>query len=149
MKTKSLTESGIDDMMPIIPWTCYLLLSQGYEVIENLLLQDNKSSILLERNRKASSGKGTRHINIHYFFITDQVNMKELTIEWCSMKQMVADYETEPILGSHFRHQRDYIIGRVGSSKPKMEAVSIDKKINNKKKKVNSAKAVSRWWHSK
>ncbi len=74
LNTKSSTESelvGVDNMMPIIMWTCYFLLSQGYGVIENLLLQDNKSSILLERNRKASSGKRTRHINIVYFFITD------------------------------------------------------------------------------
>jgi hypothetical protein len=74
LNTKSLTESelvGVDNMMPIILWTCYFLLSQGYGVIKNLLLQDNKSSILLERNGKASSRKRTRHINIHYFFITD------------------------------------------------------------------------------
>jgi hypothetical protein len=65
--------------------------------------------------------------------------MKELTIKWCPTKQMVADFMTKPIRGSHFRHLRDYIMGRVCSSKPKtkMEAVSIDKKINNKKKKVN------------
>jgi hypothetical protein len=74
LNTKSLTESelvGIDDMMPIILWTCYFLLSQGHGGIENLLLQDNKSSILLERNCKASSGKRKSHINICYFFITD------------------------------------------------------------------------------
>jgi hypothetical protein len=67
LNTKSSTESelvGIDNMMPIILWTCYFLLSQGYGVIKNLLLQDNKSLILLERNGKASSGKSTRHINI-------------------------------------------------------------------------------------
>jgi hypothetical protein len=67
LNTKSSTESelvGIDDMMPIILWTCYFLLSQGYEVIKNLLLQDNKSLILLERNGKVSSRKCTRHINI-------------------------------------------------------------------------------------
>jgi hypothetical protein len=49
LNTKSSTESelvGMDDMMPIILWTCYFLLSQGYEVIENLSLQDNKSSNL-------------------------------------------------------------------------------------------------------
>ncbi len=136
LNTKNLNESelvGFNNMMPIILWTHNFLLSQGHEVIKNLLLQDNKSSILIERNGKASSWKCTRHINISYFFITDQVNMKELTIEWCPMKQLV----TEPIQGSHFRHLRDYIIGRVCSSKPKMEAVCIDKKINNKKKKVN------------
>ncbi len=45
LNTKSSTESelvGIDNMMPIIQWTCYFLLSQGYGVIENLLLQDKK-----------------------------------------------------------------------------------------------------------
>ena len=79
LNTRSSTESelvGVDDMMPIICWTRYFLLSQGYGIIENLLLQDNRSSILLERNGRASSGKRTRHINIQYFFITDWVNMK-------------------------------------------------------------------------
>jgi hypothetical protein len=83
LNTKSSTESklvGIIYMMPIVLCTCYFLLSQGYGIVENLLLQDNKSSILLEQNGKASSGKRTRHINIRYFFITDQVNMKEISI---------------------------------------------------------------------
>ena len=67
----------VDDMMPIIIWTCYFLLSQRYGIIENLLLQDNQSSILLERNRRASSSKCTRHINIRHFFIADWVNIKK------------------------------------------------------------------------
>ncbi len=58
--------------------------------------------------------------------------MKELTIEWCPTTQMVANFMMKPIQGSHFRHLRDYIMGRVCSSKPKMEAVHIDKKINKK-----------------
>ncbi len=67
------------------------------------------------------------------------MNLKELIIEWCSAKQMVPDFMTKKLIqGSHFRHLRDYIMGRVCSSKPKMEAVNIDKKINNNKKKVNS-----------
>jgi hypothetical protein len=85
LNTKSSTESElvcIDDMMPIMLWTCYFLLSQVYIIIENLLLQDNKSSILLEQNGKALSGKRTRHINIQYFFITDRVNRKEISIGW-------------------------------------------------------------------
>ena len=77
-------------MMPIICWTRYFLLSQGYGIIENLLLQDNKSSILLEQNGRASSGKHTRHINIRYFFITDRVNMKEQSAavkNWHSLRR--------------------------------------------------------------
>jgi hypothetical protein len=67
LNTRSSTESKlvcVEDMMPIIIWTHYFLLSQGYGIIENLLLHDNKSSILLEQNGKASSGKRMRHFNI-------------------------------------------------------------------------------------
>ncbi len=95
LNTRSSTESelvGVDDMMAIIIWTCYFLLSQGYGIVENLLLQDNNSSILLEQNGKALSSKRTRHINIGYFFITDQVNMKEISLHWCPTKEMVADF---------------------------------------------------------
>jgi hypothetical protein len=53
------------------------------------------------------------------------------------MKQILTDFMTKPIQGSHFRYLRDYIMGRVHSSKPNMEAVNIDKKINNNKKKMN------------
>ena len=106
LNTRSSTESelvGVDDMMPIILWTRYFLLSQGYGIIENLLLQDNKSAILLERNGKASSSKRTRHINIRYFFVCDRVNMKEISVHWCPTKEMVADFWTKPLQGSHFR----------------------------------------------
>jgi hypothetical protein len=47
--------------------------AQGYNVKDNVLFQDNNSSILLENNGKASSRKRTKHINIRYFFITDRV----------------------------------------------------------------------------
>ncbi len=70
LNTRSSTESelvGVDDMMPIIIWTCYFLLLQGYGIVENLLLQDNKSSILLEQNKIALRSKCTRHINIDTF----------------------------------------------------------------------------------
>ena len=100
LTVKSLTEGelvGVDDMMPIILWTLQFLLAQGYGIKENLLLQDNKSLILLERNVKASSGKRKRHINISYFFITDWVNMKEVSIDWCPTKEMVADFMTKPL----------------------------------------------------
>jgi hypothetical protein len=121
LNTKNSIESelvGVNDMMPIIILTHYFFLEQGYGVVENLLFQDNKSLILLERNGKASSGKPTRHINIHYFFITDQVNMKEVAIEWCPAKKMVADFMTKPLQGSHFRNLRDYIMGKVHNAKP-------------------------------
>jgi hypothetical protein len=90
LNTQSSTESelvDVDNMMPIVVWSRYFLMAPGYGVTQNLLLQDNRSSMLLERNVKASSGKQTGHINIRYFFITDWINMKEIEIEWCPTKK--------------------------------------------------------------
>ena len=69
---------GVDDMMSSILWTRYFLNHQGYKVNDNIIFQDNKSSMLLERNGKASSGKRTKHINVRYFFITDRISKGEV-----------------------------------------------------------------------
>jgi hypothetical protein len=68
LNTRSSTKSdlvGVDDMMPIVVWSQYFLMAQGYGVTQNLLLQDNQSSILLERNGRASSGKQTRTLTFN------------------------------------------------------------------------------------
>ena len=77
LNTRSSTESelvGVDDCMPAVCWTRYFLEAQGYGVVENIVFQDNQSAILLEKNGKQSSGKKTRHMDIRYFFITDNIN---------------------------------------------------------------------------
>jgi hypothetical protein len=43
--------------------------------------------------------------------------MKEVTIDWCPTKQMVADFMTKPLQGCQFRNLRDYIMGRIRSTK--------------------------------
>ena len=61
--TWSSTESelvGVNDMMSLILWTQYFLNRQGYKVKDNFVFQDNKSTVLLERNGKSSSGKRTK-----------------------------------------------------------------------------------------
>ena len=77
--------------------------------------------MLLEKNGRASSCKQTRHINIRYYFVTDRVNMKEIEIEWCPTKEMVADFMTKPLQlqGSHFRRLRDLIMGMTKVEKSK------------------------------
>ena len=67
LNTKISTESelvGVDDYMPMVIWVIYFLEAQGYIVSDNFLHQENQSSIKLEQNGKASSGKRTRHIAI-------------------------------------------------------------------------------------
>ena len=115
MGTQSSNESELvsgDGIMPIVVWNRNLLMA-GYGVAQNIFLQDNRGTMLVEylrgdhnqplmlgaeQNGKTSSGKRTRHINIQYFFITDRVNMKEISIDWCptKKKKIVADFMTNP-----------------------------------------------------
>ena len=121
LNTRSSTESevvGADDFMPPICWTRYFLEAQGYCVDDNILYQDNKSSILLETNGKASSGKRTKHINIRYFFITDRVKKGDVSVVWCPTGDMIADYATKPLQGSLFKKFRDQIMGVISTIGP-------------------------------
>ena len=114
LNTCSSTESelvGVDDMMPSILWTRYFLKAQGYKVNDNVIFQDNKSTMLLERNGKASSSKRTKHINVRYFFITNRIARGEVRVEWCPTADMVVDFMTKPLRGTTFKRFRDLIMG--------------------------------------
>jgi len=92
LNTRSSTEAeivGADDFMPAICWTRYFMEAQGYHVKDNVLFQDNKSAILLEKNGKASSSKHTKHINIRYFLITNRVNNGDVSLSWCLTGDMI------------------------------------------------------------
>ena len=75
----------------------YFLEAQGYIVSDNLLQQDNQSSIKLEKIRKASSGKRTRHISIRYYFVTDKIAGGDLRVDYCPTDKMLADFFTKPL----------------------------------------------------
>jgi hypothetical protein len=113
INTKSSTEAelvGVNDILPQALWTRYFLEAQGYAVNESIVYQDNKSTILLAENGKASSGKRTRHINIRYFFIKDRVASGEVKIEYCPTNEMVGDFFTKPLHGMQFIKFRDEIM---------------------------------------
>jgi hypothetical protein len=113
LNTKSSTEAelvGVDDVMPLVLWTRYFLGAQGYDVRENKVFQDNQSAILLEKNGRRSSSRRTRHINIRYFFVTDRIQAKELTVEYCPTGEMLADMFTKPLQGSLFRRFRQAVM---------------------------------------
>jgi len=106
MNTRSSTEAelvGVNDAMALILWTRHFLEAQGYTVDKNVVYQDNESAILLEKNGRRSSTKRTRHLEIRYFFVTDNVERKKMTIEYCPTGDMIADYFTKPLQGSPFR----------------------------------------------
>jgi Reverse transcriptase (RNA-dependent DNA polymerase) len=113
VNTKSSTEAevvGANDVMPQLLWTQYFLKAQGYSSTNTILYQDNKSAILLAKNGRASSSKRTRHLNIRYYFITDRIASKELTVEYCPTEDMLADFFTKPLQEALFRKLRDLIM---------------------------------------
>ena len=104
--TRSTCEAelvGADDASTEILWTKSFLEAQGYEVRENILYQDHKSMILLLNNRKASSGKRTRAINIRYFFLHNQQEKGNITIKYCPTGEMIGNFMTKPKQGSDFK----------------------------------------------
>jgi hypothetical protein len=72
INTKSSTKAelaGVDDSLRYILWTRYFMQEQGYNMEPSIIHQDNMSTILLERNGRASASNQTKHIKVKYFFI--------------------------------------------------------------------------------
>jgi hypothetical protein len=74
---------GVDDAMNFVVWI-QLFMGEQMKTVwkesalskfmqKKVILQDNTSTIQLEKNGKQSSTKRTRHINIHYFYVTSKV----------------------------------------------------------------------------
>ena len=113
LNTRSSTETelvGVDDVMPQILWTNNFIKAQGWDYSETIIYQDNKSAILLEKNGKASSSQRTKHINIRYFFIKDQVDKGNMKIEFLGTKDMIADFFSKPLTGKKFIEFRNQIM---------------------------------------
>ena len=111
--TRSSTKAelvGLYDVLPQIIWTHNFLLAQGYAINDSIVHQDNKSTILLAENGRASCSKRTRHLNIRYFFITDRIKAGDLSIAYCPTGDMFADYFTKPLQGALFQKMRNFIM---------------------------------------
>ena len=111
---RSSTESeliGVYDVLPQVVWTKQFLEEQGWLDSATVVYQDNTSSILLERNGRSSSTKHTKHMNIRYFYVTEQVRKKAIHVTHCPMEEMVGDFFTKPLQGSLFIKMHNYIMG--------------------------------------
>ena len=119
LNTRSSTEAelvGTDDAMGQVLWTRYFMQAQGYDIHDNILFQDNQSSMRLEQNGRASSTKRTKHIDVRYFFIADRVASKEIRIVYCPTDEMWADFHTKPLQGYKFIYFRNLLLNcKVGA----------------------------------
>lgn len=115
LNTKSSTEAELvgasNYLLPNIIWVKMFLESQGYQLGENYIEQDNESAIKLEKNGRMSAGPRSRHINIRYFWIRDRSKQENITIRHCPTLDMLGDFFTKPLQGNLFQRFRDVIIG--------------------------------------
>ena len=114
LNTRSSCEAelvGADDISTKLLWTKLFMEAQGFKILDNIVYQDNKSTMLLLENGKRSAGKRSRAINISYFFLTDQRAKGNVRFEYCPTGDMIGDFLTKPIQGKDFRQFRDAIMG--------------------------------------
>ena len=112
---------------------------QGYKVKDNIVYQDNQSAILLEKNGQRLSTKRTRHLNMRYFFVTDRIQAKELTVEYCPTGDMWADIHTKPLQGAAFVKFRELILN-LSSGGQEVDTPIVHRSVLDKAGKEESAR---------
>ena len=83
LNTKSSTEAelvAVSEYLPYHIWMVNFMKSQGYDINEKVLFQDNQSAIKMERNGRNSCTGNSRHIDIRYFFIKDRVKSGKIKV---------------------------------------------------------------------
>jgi hypothetical protein len=118
VNSRSSTESeliGVDDKISRVLWTKRFLECQEFLVKFNIIYQNNTCTMKLELSGKESSGKRTGHFDIKYFYVTDMISRDEVDIEYCNTDEMLADYNTKPVVGrkiSLFRDRYMHLTGK-------------------------------------
>jgi hypothetical protein len=114
INVKSSTESelvGVSEYLPYNIWLMMFMAAQGYGIENNIVYQDNQSTMRMHINGRNSCTGNSRHINVRYFFVKDRIDKGELKVEYCLTLLMIADYFTNPLMGARFRELRDVIMG--------------------------------------
>jgi hypothetical protein len=110
--TRSSTETeliAVDDVLPTVQWAKRFMAEQGYD-LPTEIKEDNRSTMLLMKNGRLSSGKRTKHLEIRYFFVKDLLDRGIITLSHCLSGNMIADFFTKPIQGQRFQVLRSLIL---------------------------------------
>ena len=102
---------AVDDFLSKMMWVSKFLNVLGYPLKQNVLLQDNTSAILMQKNGRTCLGKRNRAIDVRYFAIKDLINKGEVCVEYCNTEKMIADFLTKPLQGEKFMRFRKMILG--------------------------------------
>lgn len=114
MRSSMETEDvlGTSKYLPKAIYFELFLNAQGYKV-ETILAKDNESEIRLLRNGKDScTSNSPKHVVIKYFWSTDRIKSGNMSVEYCSMDNMLANFMSKPVQGKLFtRFRKNVIMG--------------------------------------
>jgi hypothetical protein len=102
---------GVSEYLATTIWITKFMKEQGYPPLENTLEQDNESAIKLEANGRTSAGAKSRHLDIQYFWIKENLETMGIKVRHCRTLKMIADFFTKPLQGALFKLFRDIIMG--------------------------------------
>jgi len=74
--------------------------------------------------------KRTRHLNIRYYFFTDQIKKGHVKVAFCPTQEMISDFFTKPLQESLFVRMREKILNL-----PASRVVSIHRSVLEDRKK--------------
>jgi hypothetical protein len=112
MVAKSSTEAELialgAELSPVL-FANHFRKAQGYPEAPAIVFQDNQSTIALAEKGRSTSTR-TRHIAIRYFFVKDNIERKDIEVQYKPTEEMLADFFTKPLQGETFRRLRDSIM---------------------------------------
>ena len=94
---------GVNDCIGKVIWTATFLKMQDSAPTRNILMQDNRSAMLLETKGNSSAGKRMRHLDVHYYFVQDLVSKGMVSVEHCGSQNMIGDFHTKALQGTSFQ----------------------------------------------
>lgn len=86
-----------------------IILCQGIQVKALYIEQDNKSTLSMIQNGRAT-GPTSRHINIRFFWLNDRAANGEITMRYVPTEQMTSDLLTKHMEGKLFYKHRKTLL---------------------------------------
>ena len=90
----SFTEAelvSIFDVLLVMMWSKSFMGAQGYMIENNVLYQDDTSTILLAKENHMLAGKRSKYIKNRFFLVTDEIAQDELTVQYCLWNNLEYD----------------------------------------------------------
>jgi hypothetical protein len=113
--TKSSTEaelvalaSGLEEALVLRRF----LIHQGYEIPPVVVLQDNRSTMVLAHDGFKRASR-TKHMSIRYFWMKDLIKRGKIQVKYLYTLLHNADFFTKPLQSTLFRFFRARILGQV------------------------------------